>query len=128
MAGERVLIVEDNARSLKLVRDLLRASGFETLEALTGEQAIALAQVHRPDLVLLDVQLPDLDGVAVLKRLRTRPATAAIRIVALTAYAMNEDRDRFLSMGFDGYLSKPIDILSFPDAVRRFCARVYQEG
>ena len=123
MAHEVILAVEDNDKNLKLVRDLLHLRGFRVLEARTAEQGLALAAEHRPDLVLMDIQLPDLDGTAALGRLRADPRTAAIPVVALTAFAMKEDRARFLGAGFDGYLAKPIDIRAFPDQVRAFIRR-----
>ena len=126
MAGELVLIVEDNERNLKLTRDVLQVKGYRTLEARTAAEGVALARSHRPDLVLMDVQLPDTDGVAALGRLRAAPATAAIPVVALTAFAMAGDRARFLAAGFDGYLAKPLDVRRFPEQVRRFCERAPQ--
>jgi two-component system, cell cycle response regulator DivK len=116
-----VLIVEDNERNLELVRDLLELRGFRTLEATSAAAGIALAHAHQPDVVLMDVQLPDVDGVDALGRLRADPATAAIPVIALTAFAMKEDRARFMEAGFDGYLMKPIDIRTLPDEVLRFC-------
>ncbi|HZP72419.1 MAG TPA: response regulator [Gaiellaceae bacterium] len=121
MAGEQILVVEDNARNMKLVRDVLGASGFRILEAATGELAIELAREHRPALVLMDVQLPGIDGGAALDRLRRDARTSAIPVVALTAQAMSGDRERFLEAGFDGYLSKPIDIVELVNEVRRHC-------
>ena len=121
MAGELVLIVEDNEKNLKLVRDVLQVKGYRTLEAPTAEQGIALAREHGPDLVLMDIQLPDLDGVSALARLRADPATAGICVVALTAFAMKDDRERFMGAGFNGYLVKPLSIREFPDQVRAFC-------
>ena len=121
MAGELVLIVEDNEKNLKLVRDLLQFKGFRTLEARTAGYGIALAEAHLPRLVLMDIQLPDMDGVAALGHLRDRPRTASIPVVALTAFAMKDDQARFLDAGFDGYLSKPIDVKQFPEQVRRYC-------
>ncbi len=128
MAGELVLIVEDNEKNLKLVRDLLRFKGYRTLEAVNAEDGITLAVAHRPNLILMDIQLPGLDGVAALGRLKAEPSTAAIPVVALTAFAMKDDRERFLSAGFDGYLAKPINVKEFPEQVRQFCERVRQEG
>ena len=128
MAGELILIVEDNEKNLKLVRDLLRFRGYRTLEAGTAERGIALAGEHRPDLILMDIQLPDIDGVSALGRLRADPRTATIRAVALTAFAMKEDRERFLEAGFDGYLVKPIDVKAFPEQVRRFCEQAPSDG
>jgi len=123
MAGERVLIVEDNEKNTKLFRDVLQAAGYVTLEAATGEDAIELAVAHEPALVLMDVQLPGIDGVETLGRLRRDERTATIPVVALTAQAMSGDRERFLDVGFDGYLSKPIDIVELIQAVRECCDR-----
>jgi CheY-like chemotaxis protein len=123
LAGDVVLVVEDNDKNLKLVRDLLQLRGYQVLEAHTAEQGLGLAAEHTPDLVLMDIQLPDLDGVSALKRLRAEPPTAGIPVVALTAFAMKDDRERFLSAGFDGYLAKPIDIRALPDQVRDFIER-----
>jgi len=121
MAGELILIVEDNQKNLKLVRDILRFNGYRTLEAETAHDAIALATEHAPDLVLMDIQLPDMDGVTALGRLRGETATAGLRVVALTAFAMRDDRERFLASGFDGYLTKPIDVRQFPELIRQQC-------
>ena len=121
MPGELILIVEDNEKNRKLFRDVLQFKGFRTLEAGTAEQGLALAGEHQPDLVLMDIQLPDIDGVAALARLRSDAATAGLSVVALTAFAMKEDRERFSSAGFDGYLVKPINIREFPEQVRQYC-------
>jgi len=121
MAGALILIVEDNDKNLKLARDLLQHDGFRTLEAETAAAAIALAEQHVPDLILMDIQLPDMDGVTALGRLRVMEATTSIPVVALTAFAMAGDRERLLAAGFDGYLAKPIDIHDFVDRVRQFC-------
>jgi two-component system, cell cycle response regulator DivK len=121
MAGALILIVEDNDKNLKLARDLLQHEGFRTLEAETAAAAIALAEQHVPDLILMDIQLPDMDGVTALGRLRRMAATSSIPVVALTAFAMAADRERLLAAGFDGYLAKPIDIHDFPDRVRQYC-------
>jgi len=121
MAGEQVLIVEDNEKSMKLFRDVLAVKGYRTLEATTGGQAFELAAEHEPDLVLMDIQLPDVDGVEVLRRLRADERTSSISVLAVTAQAMRGDRDRFLAAGFDGYLSKPVDVLEFIGTVRKHC-------
>ncbi len=121
MAGELILIVEDNEKNLKLVRDILQFKGYRTLEAETAHDAIVLATEHLPDLVVMDIQLPDMDGVAALGRLRAEPATAALRVIALTAFAMRDDRERFLASGFDGYMTKPIDVKQFPELIRQEC-------
>jgi two-component system, cell cycle response regulator DivK len=121
MAAELILIVEDNDRNLELVQDILELRGFRTLTATSGEQGVALARAHDPDLVLMDIQLPDFDGVEALRQLRSDAGTYAIPVVALTAFAMTADRSRFLDAGFDGYLAKPIDVRVLADVVREHC-------
>ena len=123
MTGELILIVEDNEKNLKLVRDVLQFKGYRTVEAGTAEEGIALAGAHLPQLILMDVQLPGMDGVAALRRLKAEPRTASIPVIALTALAMQNDRERFLGAGFDGYLVKPINVKEFPEQVRQFCER-----
>jgi two-component system cell cycle response regulator DivK len=120
--GEQILVVEDNEKNMKLVRDVLQATGYRTLEAISAEDAIELARAHRPDLVLMDVQLPGIDGVEALGRLRGDERTAAIPVLALTAQAMEGDRERFLAAGFDGYLPKPVNIAELIATVGRYCA------
>jgi two-component system cell cycle response regulator DivK len=122
MAASRVLIVEDNGKNMKLFRDVLQATGFETLEATTARQAIELAAGHAPDLVLMDIRLPDIDGMEALSRLRADERTASIPVLALTAQAMDGDRERFLGAGFDGYISKPVNVVEFLGLVRQHCA------
>src|ERR1043165_9802622 len=122
MAGELVLVVEDNEKNRRLVRDLLQFAGYRPVEARTAAEGLALAATHLPRLVLLDVQLPDMDGVAALQRMKQNSHTASIPIVAVTAFAMREDRGRFLQAGFDGYLPKPIDTRAFPSQVRALIA------
>lgn len=121
MTGELVLIVEDNEVNLRLLRDLLQAHGFRTLEAMTAGEGIALATEHRPDLVLMDIQLPDLDGVAALQRLRAEPQTTSIPVVAVTAFALTADRERISAAGFDGYVTKPIETRKLPEQIRQYC-------
>jgi two-component system, cell cycle response regulator DivK len=128
MAGELILIVEDNEKNLKLVRDLLQVKGYRTLEAGTAGEGIRLAGEHRPDLILMDIQLPDLDGETALRRLRAEPRTAGIPVLALTAQVMAGDRERLLGAGFAGYLAKPISIKDFPEQVRHFCDRTRPTG
>jgi two-component system, cell cycle response regulator DivK len=118
-----VLIVEDNARNLKLVRDVLGHAGYATLEAGDGEAGVELARERCPDLILMDVNLPGIDGVEALARLRADPATAQIPVVALTAYAMTDDRARFLAAGFDGYLEKPVNVRELPGQVEALIRR-----
>ena len=120
MAAELILIVEDNEKNLKLVRDLLQVKGYQTLEAGTAELGIELARRHTPQLILMDIQLPGMDGVAALGHLKADPTTAKIPVIALTAFAMKDDRERFRSAGFDGYLVKPINIRELLEVVREF--------
>jgi two-component system, cell cycle response regulator DivK len=121
MNARQILVVEDNERNMKLFCDLLQAWGFGTLEATTGERAVEVALEHQPDLVLMDIQLPDIDGVEALNRLRAHGRFAAVPVLALTAQAMEGDRERFLSAGFDGYISKPVDVTDFVATVKRYC-------
>jgi two-component system, cell cycle response regulator DivK len=121
MGSGCVLVVEDNEKNMKLLRDVLKATGFTTLEATTGAKAVELAREHSPQLVLLDIRLPDIDGVEVLRRLRADQRTASITILALTAQAMEGDRERFLTFGFDGYLPKPVNVVEIVDIVRQHC-------
>jgi two-component system, cell cycle response regulator DivK len=118
----KILLVEDNEKNMKLFRDVLRTAGYETLEATTGQGAVEIAVEHEPDVVLMDVQLPDIDGVEALRRLRANRRTAAIPVIALTAQAMHGDRERFLSAGFDKYVAKPVDIVALVDTVHEYCA------
>jgi two-component system, cell cycle response regulator DivK len=118
---ELVLIVDDNDKNLKLARDVLRFAGFRTLEASTGRDGLSLACAHLPDVILMDIRLPDIDGTEAVLRLKDGAATASIPVVALTAFAMKGDRERILAAGFDGYLEKPISVRTFPDEVRAFC-------
>ena len=115
-----ILIVEDNDKNLKLARDVLRFHGFETIEATNAEYGIALAHERRPDIVLMDIQLPGMDGVSALQKLRQDTATASIPVVALTASVMKQDRERFDKAGFDGFITKPISVKEFPDQVRGY--------
>jgi CheY-like chemotaxis protein len=115
-----ILVVEDNERNLKLLRDVLEYAGYDVRAARTAEDGIALAVSEPPDLVLMDLQLPGIDGMEALRRLRETPRTAGIPVVAVTAQAMKQDRERILRAGFDGYLEKPISVRAFPDQVRSF--------
>jgi two-component system, cell cycle response regulator DivK len=116
-----ILVVEDNEKNLKLVRDVLRFHGYRTIEAGTGQEAVELAGAHRPDLILMDLQLPDMDGVSALARIRALEGGTSIPAVAVTAFAMKGEAERVAAAGFDGYLSKPIDVRAFPEQVRGFC-------
>jgi len=121
MAGELILVVEDNEKNMKLFRDVLRATGYRTLEASTGGQALMLATKHGPALVVMDIRLQDMTGVEALSRLRMDERTAQIPVLAVTAQAMKGDRERFIEAGFDGYLSKPLDIDELLSTVERHC-------
>ena len=116
------MVVEDNERNIKLLRDLLGAHGYRTIEARSAEDAIALVPRERPELVLMDIQLPGMDGVAALRELRKLPETVAVPVIAVTAFAMKDDRERLLAAGFDGYVEKPIDVRALPAYVRSHLA------
>jgi two-component system, cell cycle response regulator DivK len=115
-----ILVVEDNERNLKLVRDVLEYVGYDVRVARTAEDGIALAVKEPPDLVLMDLQLPGIDGMEALRRMRENPRTADIPVVAVTAQAMRQDRERALEAGFNGYIEKPISVRAFPDQIRSF--------
>jgi len=115
-----ILVVEDNERNLKLLRDVLEFAGYDVRVARTAEDGISLAAREPPDLVLMDLQLPGIDGMEALRRLRESPRTADIPVVAVTAQAMKQDRERALAAGFNGYIEKPISVRAFPDQVRSF--------
>ena len=123
MTAELILIIEDNEKNLKLVRDLLQVKGYRTLEAGAAESGMELARRHIPRLILMDIQLPGMDGVTALGQLRSDPVTAQIPVIALTAFAMQDDRQRFRLAGFDGYLVKPINIRELLEVVGDFCVR-----
>ncbi len=118
-----VLIVDDNQKNLKLARDVLRAAGFRTLEAESGTEGMAVATEHLPDVILMDVRLPDLPGEDAARALAAGVRTAGIPVVALSALPLERDRDWLRAAGFAGFLEKPISIGEFPDQVRRYCAR-----
>jgi len=113
-----ILIVEDNDKNLKLVRDVLRVKGYQTIEAGTAEEGIDLARTRKPDLVLMDIQLPGMNGIEALKVLRADASTARIPVIAVTASVMQQDRNLITEAGFDGYIGKPINLKEFIDAVR----------
>jgi two-component system cell cycle response regulator DivK len=115
-----VLIVEDNERNRKLLRDVLGVLGYSTVEAGSGEEALERVRAEPPHLVLMDIQLPGMDGVTALRELRALPETAGVPIVAVTAFAMKDDRDRLLAAGFDGYVEKPIDIRALPSMLASY--------
>ena len=116
----RVLLVEDNLLNLKLVRDVLLHAGFDVVEAHSGEDGIVRALEDRPDIILMDLQLPGIDGTEAMRTIKQTPMGSSIPIVALTAFAMSEDRERALRNGFDGYLSKPISVSDLPRQLNEF--------
>jgi two-component system, cell cycle response regulator DivK len=120
VADELILIVDDNPQNRKLARDVLEFAGFRTLEATGGVEGVAMALEQGPDLVLMDIRMPDLGGVEALRLLREDTRTAETPIVALTSSTMRGDEERFLSEGFDGYMQKPISVKEFPDQVRAY--------
>src|SRR6267142_122832 len=118
MAGELIVLVEDNDKNRKLARDVLVHEGYRVVEAESGEDGVRLTQEQRPALVLMDIQLPGIDGIEALRRLRADPTTRAIPVVAVTASAMTTDRATIMAAGFDGYQPKPISVRPFLAAVR----------
>jgi two-component system, cell cycle response regulator DivK len=116
-----VLIVDDNEKNRRLAQDVLRAAGLSTIEAASGAEGIALAIERRPDVILLDLQLPDMDGTDIARGLRDEARTASIPVVALSARRQVDDRERLLAAGFAGYLEKPIEVAEFPAQVLGYC-------
>ena len=117
---KRILIVEDNDLNLKLFRDLLTAHGYETIETKEGLEAITMTREHHPDLILMDIQLPEISGLDVTRRLKADNSICDIPIIAVTAFAMKDDEEKILSAGCEAYISKPISIIPFLNTVRRF--------
>jgi two-component system cell cycle response regulator DivK len=118
-----ILIVEDNEKNLKLLRDVLQFKGYRTLEAMTASEGLRLAREEHPDLVLMDIQLPDIDGITALGRLRADPLTKKTPVVAVSASVMPDDQQRIVASGFDAYVTKPINVKSFLETVERFIGK-----
>jgi len=118
-----ILIVEDDTKNMTLFRDLLEVSGYKTIEASDGKQGIELARAKKPDLILMDIQMPEMDGLEATRILKADATTSDIPVIALTAYAMEGDKERILGAGCDGYLAKPIDIKEFLKEVAEYLAR-----
>ena len=118
--SKRILIVEDNDLNLKLFRDLLTAHGYETIETREGIEAITLTRNERPDLILMDIQLPEISGLDVTRQLKAEESLRSIPIIAVTAFAMKDDEEKILSAGCQAYISKPISIVPFLNTVRKF--------
>ena len=114
-----ILIVEDNEKNMKLARDVLQAKGYRTLEAVTGEEGVKLAKENLPDLVLMDIQLPGIDGIEALRQIRADPRSARIPVVAVTASVTPVDRTQITAAGFDAFVGKPISLKEFLDTVKR---------
>jgi two-component system cell cycle response regulator DivK len=114
-----VLIIEDNEKNMKLARDILQAKGYSTIEAVTGEAGVKLAKEKKPDLVLMDIQLPGINGIEAFKQLRTDAKTARIPVIALTASVTPTDRSQISAAGFDAFVSKPISVKEFVSTVKR---------
>ena len=115
--ARKILVVEDNDLNRSLLRDILEYHGYEVTEAASGAEGVDLARERHPDLILLDIQMPRMNGFAVIEALRKDPALARMKIIALTSFAMKGDRDRIMAAGFDGYLAKPIDTRELPKLV-----------
>jgi two-component system cell cycle response regulator DivK len=124
MSGPLILIVEDNEKNLKLIRDYLQFKGYVTIEAGTGEAGIVLAREQQPSIILMDVQLPGIDGMQAMKSLKSDPVTQQIPIIALTSFAMSGDQEQFIKEGFDDYISKPINIKEIPEIVNKYIGDV----
>lgn len=120
MTQRRILVVEDNPLNLKLVRDVLQFAGYDVIEAQSGEEGLLAAAEHAPDLVLLDLQLPGIDGTETLHRLRQGPLAQHVPVVAVTALAMPDDRQHAARAGFDGYVEKPISVRALPGQIEAF--------
>lgn len=124
MNSGRILVVEDNPTNLKLVRDVLQFSGYVVIEATSGEDGVRLAHQEHPDLILMDLQLPGIDGTEALRQIRAADEGGVVPIIAVTAFAMNEDRDRAYAAGFNGYLRKPISVRGLQQKVRDLLPRL----
>ena len=123
MSGELILIVEDNEKNRKLVRDVLQFKGYQTVEATTAEEGLEIARGHKPALILMDIQLPGMDGLAALAQLRADPTTRMIPVIAVTASAMPNDIQKIQEAGFDTYQTKPIRVKDFTETVRMILDR-----
>ena len=122
MANELILIIEDNEKNRKLVRDVLQVKGYKTIETDTAEEGLKLALEESPALILMDVQLPGMDGITALKRLKAEAKTKSIPVIAVTASAMSYKRQTMLAEGFDGYQTKPISLKDFLGEIERVLA------
>ena len=119
-----ILIVEDNEKNMKLVRDVLQFKGYTTLEAMTGGEGVRLAKEHKPDVILMDIQLPDIDGITALGQIREYPETQRIPVIAVSASVMPDDQQRIVASGFDAYVTKPINVKEFIGIVEKFVRKI----
>ena len=118
-----ILIVEDNEKNLKLVRDVLQFKGYQTIEAMTGNDGVRLAKERKPDLVLMDIQLPDIDGITALAQIRADRETQKMLVIAVSASVMPDDQQRIVASGFDAYITKPINVKGFVETVEKFIGK-----
>lgn len=116
----KILVVEDNEQNRIMVRDILQYHGYEVIEAQDGEEGLSMARQHLPALVLMDIQMPVMDGLSAGQALRNDPGTSAIKLIALTSFAMKDDREKILQAGFDDYIAKPIDTRRLPEIVKKY--------
>ena len=123
-----ILIVEDNEKNMKLVRDILQHKGHATIEAVTGSEGVRLALERRPDLILMDIQLPDIDGIEALRRIRSDPTLDATPVLAVSASVMPDDQQKIVNSGFDAFITKPINLKQFFETVQRFLADGRKRG
>lgn len=128
MATPSILIVDDNPANMKLVRVLLSSEGYNVRTALDAAEALSELRNSRPDLILMDIQLPGMDGLELTRKLKSDPATRGIKIVGLTAYAMRGDQERIIAAGCDGYIPKPIDTRTLPNSIRGYLKRQARLG
>lgn len=119
-----ILIVEDNEKNMKLVRDVLQFKGYETIEAVTGTDGVRLAKERKPDVVLMDIQLPDIDGITALGQIRADAGTQKIPVIAVSASVMPDDQQRIVASGFDAYVTKPINVKEFLAIVEKFARKI----
>jgi|SRR5688572_24231799 two-component system cell cycle response regulator DivK len=123
-----ILIVEDNDKNLKLVRDVLQYRGHTTIAAMTGHEGLRLARQERPQLILMDIQLPDIDGISALRELRADTSLEGIAILAISASVMPDEQQKIIASGFDAYITKPINVKQFIETVERHLAKAQDSG
>lgn len=121
--SQTILIVEDNNKNRELVKDILDLHGYKVLEAEDGVEGVAMVKEHVPDLVIMDIQMPVMDGITAAKIIKSDPATKGTTMIALTSFAMKGDRERFMDAGFDDYIAKPIDTRKLPELVKKYLAK-----